>query len=102
MQNVDRNGGVRSEEIDAYIPKLSRTKHVKGKCVPKTERELRSEAARKLRNQKAANFARGFSMYALRHSWATHALENGVDSLTVAVLMGPLWTRRSREVSSPE
>lgn len=29
-----------------------------------------------------------YSLYALRHSWATNALERGIDALTVAVLMG--------------
>lgn len=28
------------------------------------------------------------SLYALRHSWATNALQRGVDSLTVSILMG--------------
>jgi integrase len=27
-------------------------------------------------------------LYALRHSWATHALSRGVDALTVAILLG--------------
>lgn len=29
-----------------------------------------------------------YSLYAIRHSWATKALQNGVDPITVAVLMG--------------
>jgi integrase len=29
-----------------------------------------------------------YSLYSLRHSWATHALQKGVDPLTVAILMG--------------
>ena len=29
-----------------------------------------------------------YSLYAFRHSFATHALERGVDSVTVAILMG--------------
>ncbi|MCA9055806.1 MAG: tyrosine-type recombinase/integrase [Planctomycetaceae bacterium] len=29
-----------------------------------------------------------YSLYALRHSWATHAMERGIDPLTVAILMG--------------
>jgi site-specific recombinase XerD len=33
-------------------------------------------------------YAPKYSLYALRHSWATHALERGIDSVTVAVLMG--------------
>lgn len=85
---LDRQGGITTAEVDAYITKLSPTKTVKGKRVQKSQRELRGEATRKLRNQKAAKLAQGYCLYALRHSWATHALENGIDSLTVAVLMG--------------
>lgn len=33
-------------------------------------------------------FARKYSLYALRHGWATRALQSGLDALTVAVLMG--------------
>lgn len=29
-----------------------------------------------------------YSLYALRHSWATNALKRGIDPLTVALLMG--------------
>ena len=29
-----------------------------------------------------------YSLYALRHSWATRALQSGMDALTVAILMG--------------
>ncbi len=33
-------------------------------------------------------FARKYSLYALRHGWATRALQSGLDALTVAILMG--------------
>ena len=36
----------------------------------------------------AKKFAPHYSLYALRHAWATRALESGVDALTVAILMG--------------
>ena len=36
----------------------------------------------------ACSLMPNYSLYALRHSWATHALQRGVDSLTVAILMG--------------
>ena len=29
-----------------------------------------------------------YSLYGMRHSWATHALRKGIDPLTVAILMG--------------
>jgi site-specific recombinase XerD len=41
-----------------------------------------------LRLRLAESKAPKYSLYTLRHSWATHALERGVDALTVAVLMG--------------
>ena len=46
------------------------------------------EARRKLRLRQAERLAQKYSLYTIRHSWATHALERGVDALTVAVLMG--------------
>jgi len=61
---------------------------VRGQPVAKSERELFSEARRKLRYRLAARHAPKYSLYALRHSWATHALERGLDAITVAVLMG--------------
>lgn len=29
-----------------------------------------------------------YSLYTIRHSWATHALARGIDALTVAILLG--------------
>jgi integrase len=83
----------RGEEISAdaiagLIPTLSPTRTRDGAVVPKTAAELRSEAKRKLTFKRAAQLAPKYSLYALRHSWATNALQNGVDALTVAILMG--------------
>lgn len=75
-------------EIAAMLPRISKTRTEKGKLVQKTERERLTEARRKLRYRKAAQLGPRYSLYALRHSWATNALERGVDALTVAVLMG--------------
>jgi integrase len=36
----------------------------------------------------ARRHAPRYSLYTFRHSWCTHALERGVDAVTVAVLMG--------------
>ena len=36
----------------------------------------------------AKQHAPKFCLYTLRHSWATHALAKGIDSLTVAILLG--------------
>ncbi len=79
---------VTDEEIDAFIPKLCPTRTLKGVKREKSERKLRSEAIRKLTDRKARRLASRYSLYAMRHSWATNALKCGVDSLTVAILMG--------------
>lgn len=56
--------------------------------VEKTKSELRCEAKRKLTCARARQLGVRYSLYALRHSWATNALKRGVDALTVAILMG--------------
>jgi len=79
---------VSEEEIADLIPDLNPTRRCKGAQVVKTAAELRAEAKRKLTNRLAASLAPRYSLYALRHTWATRALQNGLDGLTVAVLMG--------------
>jgi integrase len=74
--------------VGACLKRLSKTRIVQGKIVVKSDKELLAEARRKIRYRQAAQFATRYSLYALRHSWATNALERGVDALTVAVLMG--------------
>jgi len=73
--------------IEKFAQKLSPTKIVKGKLVNKSESDLLREARRKLLVRKACELAPRYSLYALRHSWATNALKK-VDALTVAILMG--------------
>ena len=41
-----------------------------------------------LTQKRAVRVATRYCLYALRHSWATHALQTGLDGLTVAVLLG--------------
>ncbi len=79
---------VSEKEIRSLLPKLKPTRVMKGKTVTKSERELYLEARRKLRERLTESLAPKYLLYTLRHSWATHALERGVDALTVAVLMG--------------
>jgi len=89
MAEMKRRGeSIVGEEVEAFIPSLRRTKNVKGVAVEKTTAELRAEANRKLTYKRAATLAPRYSLYALRHSWATNALMRGVDPLTVAILMG--------------
>jgi integrase len=77
-----------AESIAANMKKLAKTRIRNGEKIAKTQAELRCEAKRKLTNRRAAELAPRYSLYALRHSWATNALQRGVDPLTVAILMG--------------
>jgi integrase len=84
----ERGDEVADSEAQAFVKKLSPKRVIRGVSVPKTERDLYLEARRKLRYRLASGLGPKYSLYVLRHSWATHALERGVDALTVAVLMG--------------
>jgi integrase len=84
----ERGVAVSDAEIKAFIPKLKPTRLSKGKPVPKTQAELKEEAKRKLTFKIASTLAPRWSLYALRHVWATNALRRGLDPLSVALLMG--------------
>ena len=75
-------------EIDKLIPDLDPQRMVNGEAVPKTSKQLREEARRKVLARLANAQISRYSLYALRHSWATRALQSGLDGLTVAILMG--------------
>jgi len=77
-----------ASEVAAMLKRISRTRIERGKTITKSEAQRLTEARRKLRYRKAASLGPRYSLYALRHSWATNALEQGIDALTVAVLMG--------------
>lgn len=83
-----RKLSVSDAEIAEFATTLSPTRMVKGTICDKTPAELRYEAKVKLSNRLAASLVPRYSLYAFRHSFATHALQRGVDSVTVAVLMG--------------
>lgn len=76
------------EQIAEKVATLCKTRKSRGKLIAKTAAELRCEAKRKLTNRLALDLVPPYSLYALRHSWATQALLRGVDPLTVAILMG--------------
>jgi integrase len=61
---------------------------IQGQVQEKPKTELLAEARRKLTQKATRSLAPRYSLYGLRHSWATNALKNGVDALTVAILMG--------------
>lgn len=77
-----------SKAIAEFIPSLSPTRTKKGRTIAKTPSELKCEAKRKLTHQQAKKLATRYSLYAIRHSFATNALRKGIDSLTVAILLG--------------
>lgn len=83
-----RSEAISTDDINTLIPQLKPTKVVKGGVFEKSAAELRAEAKKKLTYKRAGELAPPFSLYALRHSWATNALKKGVDPLTVAILMG--------------
>ncbi|QDT13489.1 tyrosine-type recombinase/integrase [Planctomycetes bacterium K23_9] len=76
------------DEIAKRIKRLKKTRRTKGVERVKTAAELRCEAKQKLFRKMAYAAAPRYSLYSLRHSWATNALKSGVDALTVALLMG--------------
>lgn len=76
------------KEVEAFAKTLKPTKREKGIERAKRPAELREEAKCKLFQRMAKKVAQRYSLYALRHSWATNALKKGVDPLTVALLMG--------------
>jgi integrase len=88
VEMATRKLKVDDETVAALIPTLNSTRKVHGRTVKKTEAERRWEARRKLTNRLAASLAPRYSLYAIRHSWATRALKLGLDGLTVAILMG--------------
>lgn len=61
---------------------------VNGKLIPKTVKQLGDEACRKVLARFTQESVPGYSLYSLRHSCPTRALQSGLDGLTVAILMG--------------
>ena len=82
-------GRKKVEELGLTPPKLKRlTKPQRIDCAV---REGHHDAVHERRRQIAALARRQvprYSLYTFRHSWCTHALERGVDAVTVATLMG--------------
>jgi integrase len=75
-------------EVQKLAKELRSKRLVEGESARISDRALLGEARRKLTRQLAKQHAPKYSLYTLRHSWATHALQRGVDALTVAILMG--------------
>ncbi len=88
VELAKRNFELDANVVDEFVKTLKPTRCIKGKNIAKTETELREEAKRKLIQREATKTVPRYSLYALRHSWATKALKSGLDGLTVAILMG--------------
>jgi integrase len=76
-------------ELGLTPPKLKRL--TKAQRNDETLSRTHGEAVGERRWQIAALARRHvprYSLYTFRHSWCTHALERGVDAVTVAILMG--------------
>lgn len=76
------------KELRAFMKTLSKVRCIAGKVRAKKDSELLNEARRKLRLKRNKSLVPTYSLYALRHAWATRALQRGVDPLTTAILMG--------------
>jgi integrase len=76
------------QEVADLMTQLPPERVVHGEVVQKNEAWLRKEAKKKLTYRIARELGTKYSLYDLRHSWVNHALERGLDPLTVAVLMG--------------
>jgi site-specific recombinase XerD len=77
------------DELGLMPPKLKRlTKPQRG---DDGVRSMHREAVIQRRRHIAAlarHYVPRYSLYTFRHSWCIHALERGVDAVTVATLMG--------------
>jgi len=71
-----------SPEIEALAAKLRIQKP------KKSDKEILQEARSKVTYRLARKYGRKCCLYLLRHSFCTRALENGLDSITVSILMG--------------
>ena len=79
---------ISEKELRAFVATLRKDRVVAGRRRVKTEKELLQEARHKIRERRCRKSMPNYSLYALRHAWATRALQKGVDPLTTAILMG--------------
>jgi integrase len=82
-------GRLQAKEAGQTPPKLKRLS--KQQRSDPSIRATHQEAVIERRSQIAVLAKRHvprYSLYTFRHSWCTHALERGVDAVTVAILMG--------------
>ena len=88
-EELKRQGFKLDPDVVAQFAKtLNPSKQVRGKTVPKGDKELLREARKKLTIKRAAKLGTKYALTAIRHSYCQRLLEAGVDSVTVAALMG--------------
>ncbi len=82
-------GRSRIESLGQMPPRLKRLKQA-GRLDPATRESHRRAVLDRRRQiaELAKEHGLRYSLYTLRHSWCTHALERGLDAVTVAILMG--------------
>lgn len=83
-----RGEQISENAIRELAPELNPTRTSRGELIQKSDADLRCEAKMKLIARWATRNIPRYSLYALRHAWATRALKSGIDALTVAILMG--------------
>jgi len=76
------------EETRTVLLTLKATRSTRGVQIQKSATELKVEAKQKAQFRRARQLVPRYSLYSLRHAWATRALQSGLDGLTVAILMG--------------
>ena len=88
VEMATREMSLDNDEVESFMRTLKRTRKTRGRELIKDDAELRCESCRKLTYRMAMSLVPRYSLYAIRHSWATRALKSGLDGLTVAILMG--------------
>lgn len=88
MKSKSADREIPEAELKKFIGTLTKDHVVGGRRRLKSDGELFQEARKKLRSRRYCKLAPNCSLYALRHAWATRALQRGVDPLTTAILMG--------------
>ena len=83
-----QNIPIPKELVDQLKARLHTHRKSGGQLAARTPQFLRDHSQNIARQKHAARFAPRYSLYSLRHAWATRALESGLDGLTVAILMG--------------
>lgn len=91
---------VREADIDVLAADLRKRGKDQRNGKPLSDKELRGVARKRLSDKLAKKHGPKYCLYNFRHSFATRALESGLDAVTVAELMGHADTRMLSRVYS--